>query len=56
MPMLSPLGTQNIAFCFLYPCELKRREIMVPIYTFEKAEILDKERKKKTWIFRSHAR
>lgn len=24
---------------------------MVPIFTFEKAEILDKERKKKTWIF-----
>ena len=25
---------------------------MVPIFTFEKAEILDKEKKKKTWIFK----
>lgn len=47
MPMLSPLGIQkDWYFVIIHPCELKRRETVVPIFPFEETEVLLKEGEK----------
>lgn len=40
-------NSNNWYFVIMYPWGLKRREMMVPILTFEKMKILAKERKKR---------